>query len=72
MVGELARDASEEETLDAGEPAVAHHNQIGLLLLCHLQNGFRGVPVAGVGLDRDAFVRDLLDCARQHRLCYVA
>src|SRR5215211_357703 len=63
MMGDLVRHAAEQEALCAGHALVAHDDEAGLLLLGDVEDGVRGVSLAGVGLDIDAALRDLLSGA---------
>ena len=50
VMGDLVRDASQQEALGSGHALVADHDQVGLLLLGHVQDRVGGVALAGVGL----------------------
>src|SRR3954451_25239715 len=59
VVRELARDAAEQEAPQAREPARADDDQVGVLLLGHVEDHLRRFALARVGDDLEPFGLDL-------------
>jgi hypothetical protein len=66
VVGELARDASQQEPLESVQASGAHDDEVGILLLCDLDDDVRRVPLARMCARLDRRISERATGARQN------
>jgi len=65
VVGEFARDASQQEALDPGKASRSHDDEVGVLLLCHRDEYGGRIALARIGRHLDRRLLELATGARE-------
>jgi hypothetical protein len=65
VVGELARDASQQKALESGESSRSHDDEVGVLLLRHRDEHGGRIALARIGRHLDRRLLELATRARE-------